>query len=95
MKPSVVIKEEKKISLEISSYPDSSVVFRRSSGPLGLSCDAKSEVDQDIKFMWTKNGRFLDSSSGRVTFESQTNGKSCLSPVTHHIICRICYLNDL
>ena len=77
----MVIKERKKISLEVTSYPDSSVVFRRSSGPLGLVCDAKSEVDQDINFMWTKNGRFLDRSSGHVTFESQTNGKSCLSHI--------------
>ena len=74
VKPSIVIKKKNKISLEITSTQDSSLVFRRSSGPLGLTCDARSAVDDDIKFMWTKNRRFVDTSSGHVSFESQTNG---------------------
>jgi len=39
-----------------------------------MSCDASSEVDNDIKYMWTKNGRFIDTSSSHVTFETKNNG---------------------
>ena len=87
VKPSVVIKEKKVVSLRFTSYPDSSVVFRRASGPLGLNCDAESPVDGDIKFMWTKNGRFIDTNSNDVSFESNTNGMQviiCPDIYSHH-----------
>ena len=74
LKPSYVVKEEKILTLEITDYPEQSISFRSSSGPLGLNCDAHSVVDNDIKFMWTKNGRFIDTTAGHVIFEYQTNG---------------------
>ena len=68
------LKEEKMVTLEITDYPEQSISFRSSSGPLGLNCDAHSLVDNDIKFMWTKNGRFISTTAGHVIFEYQTNG---------------------
>ena len=75
LKPSYVVKEEKILTLEITDYPEQSISFRSNSGPLGLNCDAHSLVDSDIKFMWTKNGRFIDTTTGHVIFEYQTNGR--------------------
>ena len=75
LEPSYVVKEEKILTLEITDYPEQSISFRSSSGPLGLNCDAHSLVDNDIKFMWTKNGRFIDTTAGHVIFEYQTNGR--------------------
>ena len=75
LKPSYVVKEEKIPTLEITDYPEQSISFRSNSGPLGLNCDAHSLVDSDIKFMWTKNGRFIDTTTGHVIFEYQTNGR--------------------
>ena len=85
LKPSYVVKEEQILTLEITDYPEQSISFRSSSGPLGLNCDAKSLVDNDIKFMWTKNGRFIDTSAGHVIFEYQTNGR----PLLHFIYLQI------
>ena len=76
LKPSYVVKEEKILTLEITDYPEQSISFRSNSGPLGLNCDAHSMVDNDIKFMWTKNGRFIDTTAGHVIFEYQTNGRT-------------------
>ena len=81
LKPSYVVKEEKILTLEITDYPEQSISFRSSSGPLGLNCDAHSMVDNDIKFMWTKNGRFIDTAAGHVIFEYQTNGR----PLTDYL----------
>ena len=75
LKPSYVVKEEKVLTLEITDYPEQSISFRSNSGPLGLNCDAHSLVDNDIKFMWTKNGRFIDTTAGHIIFEYQTNGR--------------------
>ena len=75
LKPSYVVKEEKILTLKITDYPEQSISFRSNSGPLGLNCDAHSMVDNDIKFMWTKNGRFIDTTAGHVIFEYQTNGR--------------------
>ena len=51
------------------------MVFREESPILGMSCAASSDVDDDIKYMWTKNGRFIDTSSSHVTFETKNNGR--------------------
>ena len=71
----IIIEEEKEITLRITDYSDSSVVFRKTSPILGMSCDASSEVDNDIKYMWTKNGRFIDTTSSHITFETNNNGR--------------------
>ena len=71
----IIVEEEKEITLRITDYSDSSVVFRKTSPILGMSCEASSEVDNDIKYMWTKNGRFIDTTSSHVTFETKNNGK--------------------
>ena len=71
----IIVEEEKEITLRITDYSDSSVVFRKTSPILGMSCEASSEVDNDIKYMWTKNGRFIDTTSSHVTFETNNNGR--------------------
>ena len=71
----LVLAEEKEVTLVIQESPDSVVVFRETDPILGLNCDASSEVDNDIKYMWTKNGRFIDTDSAHVTFESQQHGR--------------------
>jgi hypothetical protein len=76
-KPSVpiIIEERKNISLKITVDSDTTAEFKGKGAPLGLVCDAASEVDNDIKFQWTKNGRFIDTTSSHVTLETMTNGK--------------------
>ena len=73
--PEIIVAEEKVVTLKITEYSDSVVVFRENSPILGLQCEATSEVDTDVKYMWTKNGRFIDTSSDHVTFETHNNGK--------------------
>ena len=51
------------------------VVFREGSPILGLGCEAASEVDGDIRYMWTRNGRFIDTASAHATFETHNNGE--------------------
>ena len=89
LKPSYVVREEKIPTLEITDYPEQSISFRSSSGPLGLNCDAHSVVDNDIKFMWTKNGRFIDTTAGHVIFEYQTNGR----PLTVYLYLNTIHIN--
>lgn len=54
--------------------PDTTAVFKGNGSPLGLACDATSEVDSTIEYQWTKDGRFIDKTSSHVTFESRRNG---------------------
>ena len=56
-------------------FPDTVVVFREGSPILGLGCEAASEVDGDIRYMWTRNGRFIDTASAHATFETHNNGE--------------------
>ena len=56
-------------------FPDTVVVFRETSPILGLGCEAASEVDSDIRYMWTRNGRFIDTTSAHATFETHNNGE--------------------
>ena len=56
-------------------FPDTVVVFREASPILGLGCEAASEVDSDIRYMWTRNGRFIDTTSSHATFETHNNGE--------------------
>ena len=72
----IIVEEEKEVSLRITEYSDSVVVFREDSPILGMSCAASSDVDDHIKYMWTKNGRFIDTNGGHVTFETNNNGKT-------------------
>ena len=74
--PQLVLEEEKEVTLKITEFSDSTIVFRESSPILGLGCEARSEVDSDIKYMWTKNGRFIDTANNHVTFETSKNGKN-------------------
>ena len=71
----LILEEEKEVTLVINESPDSVVVFRETSPIMGLNCDASSEVDNNIKYMWTKDGRFIDTESEHVTFETQNNGE--------------------
>jgi len=69
----VIIEEVKPIQLRITIQPGDTAVFRRGT-VLGMSCDAYSEVDNEVEFSWTKNGRFIDTTTGHVHFESKDNG---------------------
>ena len=69
-----MLEEETEVTLKITEFSDSKVVFRESSPILGLGCEASSEVDGDIKYMWTKDGRFIDTGNSHVTFETRKNG---------------------
>jgi len=69
----VVVEEVKEIQLRITIQPGDSAVFKRGT-VLGLQCDAYSEVDNSIEFSWTRDGRFIDTSTGHVTYESSSNG---------------------
>lgn len=72
--PQLVLEEEKEVTLKITEFSDSKIVFRESSPILGLGCEAASEVDSNIRYMWTKNGRFIDTANSHVTFETSKNG---------------------
>merc|ERR1719264_773941 len=69
----VIIEEVKPIQLRITIQPGDTAVFKRGT-VLGMSCDAYSEVDNEVEFSWTKNGRFIDTTTGHVNFESRENG---------------------
>jgi len=69
----VIIEEVKPIQLRITIQPGDTAVFKRGT-VLGMSCDAYSEVDNEVEFSWTKNGRFIDTTTGHVNFESRDNG---------------------
>ena len=71
----VIIEERRKLSLRITVDSDTTAVFQSNGSPLGLECDAASEVDNNIVFQWTKDGRFLDTTSSHVTAETRRNGK--------------------
>ena len=51
-----------------------------------MSCDANSEIDNKVTFSWTKNGKFIDTTTGHVSFESLNNGKQA----TILLIIRFC-----
>jgi len=69
----VVVEEVKQIKLRITIQPGDSAVFMKGT-VLGMSCDAYSEIDNKVEFSWTKNGRFIDTTTGHVFYESQKNG---------------------
>ena len=74
--PQLVLEEEKEVTLKVTEFSDSKVVFREFSPILGLGCEARSEVDSDIRYMWTKNGRFIDTANSHVTLETSNNGEN-------------------
>ena len=74
--PQLVLEEEKEVTLKITEFSDSKIVFRESSPILGLGCEAASEVDSNIRYMWTKNGRFIDTANNHLTFETSKNGEN-------------------
>ena len=76
--PQLVLEEEKEVTLKVTEFSDSKVVFREFSPILGLGCEARSEVDSDIRYMWTKNGRFIDTANNHVTFETSNNGENLM-----------------
>ena len=76
--PQLVLEEEKEVTLKITEFSDSKIVFRESSPILGLGCEAASEVDNNIRYMWTKNGRFIDTANNHVTFETSNNGENLM-----------------
>jgi hypothetical protein len=71
----VVIEQRRKLSLSLTVEPDTTAVFKRNGSPLGLECDAASEVDNNIVFQWTKDGRFIATTSRHVRAETRSNGK--------------------
>lgn len=74
--PQLILEEVKEVTLKVTEFSDSKIVFRESSPILGLGCEARSEVDSDIRYMWTKNGRFIDTANSHVTFETSKNGEN-------------------
>jgi len=54
----VIIEEVKPIQLRITIQPGDTAVFKRGT-VLGMSCDAYSELDNEVEFSWTKNGGSL------------------------------------
>ena len=74
MATAVIIEEGKHLSLRMTVEPDTTAVFKGNGSPLGLVCDAASDVDNDIQFQWTKNGRFIDTRSSHVIAETMKNG---------------------
>ena len=74
--PQLILEEVKEVTLRVTEFSDSKIVFRESSPILGLGCEARSEVDSDIRYMWTKNGRFIDTGNSHVTFETSKNGEN-------------------
>ena len=74
--PQLVLEEEKEVTLKVTEFSDSKVVFREFSPILGLGCEARSEVDSDIRYMWTKNGRFIDTANSHITLETSNNGEN-------------------
>ena len=69
--------EKQNISLHITEDSDTVAEFLDNRSPLGLVCNAASQVDDDIVYQWTKEGRFIDTTSGHVTLETQNSGKQC------------------
>ena len=76
--PQLILEEVKEVTLKVTEFSDSKIVFRESSPILGLGCEARSEVDSDIRYMWTKNGRFIDTANSHVTFETSKNGENLI-----------------
>ena len=74
--PQLILEEVKEVTLKVTEFSDSKIVFRESSPILGLGCEARSEVDSDIRYMWTKNGRFIDTANSHITFETSKNGEN-------------------
>lgn len=73
VKQSVVRTTKPPMTLHIQNQSQRKVIFKRGN-VLGLQCEATSKVDIDIKYSWTKNGRFMDVSGPRIFLESAKRG---------------------
>ncbi|XP_023339017.1 uncharacterized protein LOC111709544 [Eurytemora carolleeae] len=60
-------------TLKIQNQPQETEVFTPGS-VFGLQCEATSQVDLNIKYSWTKNGRFIDIQTDRIFLESDKKG---------------------